>query len=207
MKIEELVPPLGDRVFIAGQTGSGKTTLARALLKARQFVVVLDTKGTIKWRDYTLFKSYSKLVNADPLEHPRIVYRPPFEDTQNEGLIDAFFKWVYRRGNTIVYVDELSSISRGDNYPYHYGACLSRGRELGVDVWSGTQRPTRIPQISMSEAEHVYCGRLRMPQDRKRVEDLTAIPSERIAGLSKRQFLYAPQDGEILGPLTLLLTD
>jgi uncharacterized protein YcaQ len=57
----------------------------------------------------------------------------------------------------------------------------------------------------MSEAEHVYCFKLRLVQDRQRIEHLTGIPMERVAALNKRQFLYAPQDGEIVGPLSLEL--
>lgn len=204
--IATLLPRRGDRVFIAGQTGSGKTKLAEVLLRYRKYVVVLDVKGTINWRGYTLVKSYAKLLELDPKKSPRIIYRPnPFE-LDDEVIIEAFFKWIYERHNTTVYVDELFGIAKGGVYPKYYGACLTRGRELKIEVWTGSQRPKDIPQIAISEAEHCYIFFLKLPQDRVRIEQITAINTEAIAALPKRHFLYAPQQGAFIGPQTLLLT-
>lgn len=202
-----IVPTRNDRVAIFGQTGSGKTLLARALLEEREYVVVLDTKRRINWPGYVVFTDFNKMSDIDPTRVKKVIYRPSFDDiTNNDGaLINAFFRWVYERQRCTLYVDELSSVSNGDTYPHHYGACLMQGRELGIEVVSGTQRPTNIPQIAMSEAEHVYCFKLRMFADRQRVERLTGIASNKIAALFKREFLYAPQDGEIVGPLSLEL--
>jgi hypothetical protein len=75
---------------------------------------------------------------------------------------------------------------------------------LGVEVWSATQRPANIPLVAISEAEHVYCFRLQLPQDRSRIEEITGIMVETIQGLKKRAFVYARQgESEILGPFTL----
>lgn len=196
-----------DRVAIFGQTGSGKTTLARALLEQREYVVVLDTKRRIKWPGYVVFTDFGKLSDINPANVKRVIFKPSFADVVNNdgAIINAFFRWVFERQRCTLYVDELADVTTGDNYPFHYGACLREGRELGIEVVSGTQRPTGIPQIAMSEAEHVYCFRLRMFADRKRVERLTGIASDKIAALFKREFLYAPQDGEIVGPLSLEL--
>lgn len=202
-----LVPGRTDRVAFIGQTGSGKTTLARWLLQSRTYVVLLDVKGTISWPGYTLVKSLRAAEKLDPDEAPRIIYRPTYDELEDWSVLDRFFRWCYERGNCTVYIDETMGICNGDSFPRWYGACLTRGRESGVEVWSATQRPLRIPQVTLSEAEHVYTFRLRMPQDRARVEQLTAISQERIAALSKREFLYAPQDGAVLGPLVLELRD
>jgi ABC-type oligopeptide transport system ATPase subunit len=199
-----LCPRRSDRALFVGQTGSGKTTLAQVLLRLfRVHVVVLDVKGTLNWKGYTLIRSMSKLTRVEPEETTRIIYRPNYAELRDPDAIDPFFQWIYERHHTTVYVDETAGVTQGDTYPYHYGACLMRGREKGTEVWSATQRPMRIPQIAMSEAEHVYAFRLRMLQDQSRVEQLTAIPPGSIGTLRKREFLYAPQDGDIRGPLTL----
>lgn len=198
--LASLVPAKSDRALFVGQTGSGKTTLARVLLEARRYVVVLDAKGTIKWPGYRLEKNLDRLVKR---AEPRLIYRPTMEELVDESTIDSFFRWIYLRRNTTVYIDETAAITRGDVYPFHYGACFMRGRELNVEVWSATQRPTRIPQVALSESEHVYAFRLRLPQDRMRVEALTGISQDAISGLTKRNFLYAPQSGEVAGPFTL----
>lgn len=205
VELKEIVPRRNDRVALFGQTGSGKTTLARAFLQERQHVVVLDTKRRIAWPGYAIFTDFRKLSDIDPEKIERVIFKPSYNDTVANGgaIMNAFFRWVFERKRCTLYVDELADVANGDNFPFHYGACLREGRELGIEVISGTQRPTNIPQIAMSEAEHVYCFKLRMFADRQRVERLTGIPSDQIAALFKRQFLYAPQDGEIVGPLSL----
>lgn len=202
---ESLTPRRTDRAFLVGQTGSGKTTLARALLSTRKYVVVFDVKGTLNWSEYVVTRDFKTLFSYDPEKVPRIIYRPYYDELQDESVIDRLFSWVYRRRNTTIYVDETAGITRADTYPYHLGACLMRGREMGIETWLSTQRPTRIPMITMSEAEHFYIFRLQMVQDRVRIESMTGVPQEQIATLPKRRFYYAPQDDVVRGPLTLSL--
>lgn len=208
VSLDSIVLARGDRAGVFGQTGSGKTTLARALLQHRDYVVVCDPKWRISWPGYVQV-DFRTLLKIDPLKFPKVIYRPTFEEIQeNKGaIINAFFRWVFERGNCTLYVDELSLISRGDDYPSYYGVCLQQGRESEVEVISGSQRPTWIPQIAMSEAEHLYCFYLKLLQDQKKIEQVAAIPAEWIDGLAKQEFLYAPQDGAIVGPLRLQISN
>lgn len=188
-----------------GQTGSGKTTLARYLLKFRKFVVVLDYKGRINWPEYEVHTSVRSLMNA---EHSRLLYRPNYAESVSEDKQDEVWQWIYQRQNCTAYIDELTSIAKGDAvYPFHYGACLVRGRELNIEVWSGTQRPLKIPQVTLSESEHVYCFSLILPQDRKKIVDATGMSYDEIAGLDKREFLYSRQGSGVYGPFSLELPD
>ena len=194
-KLREFVPKAGERVMLAGQTGSGKTTLARYLLEWRKHVVVLDVKGTINWKGYTLHKDFSTLTKDT--KHQRLIYRPDPLLADDLDELDVFFRWVYIRRNCTVYVDELMGVTRGELCPPYLKAILTRGRELGVEMWTATQRPKGVPQVTMSEAEHFYCFRLRMPQDRERVEQLTGVRQEQIAALPKFDFIYARQDADV----------
>lgn len=198
----DITPAPGDRAMFVGQTGSGKTTLARVLLATRAHVVVLDAKGLLKWPDYKVYHDFDALTKA---REPKLIYRPSWRELQDRELIDAFFAWVYLRRNCTVYVDELMSLDErgGDQYPPHFGACLTRGRELRIEVWNATQRPKKVPQVAISEAEHVYAFKLKLPQDRERVTELTGIESDALQALPKHDFLYARQDSETEGPLRL----
>jgi hypothetical protein len=200
-----VMPGITDRAVFVGQTGSGKTTFARIVLEQRHYAVVYDPKGMIAWPGWALYKSFPRMVGDRNLP-PHVIYRPSYDELESPESIDEFFSWVYRRGNTTVYVDELYAIAKGDNYPYHYGACLTRGRELGISVFSATQRPSRVPQPTLSESEHYYVFRLKLPQDRKRIAEITGLDETEIRTLRGHRFLYAPQTGDPTGPHILALT-
>lgn len=199
--LSDIMPGPTDRAAFVGKTGSGKTTLAEHVCALRPYVVVLDPKGMINWDTYELHHKLETLVQST---EPRLIYRPVYEELQSPDVMDAFFEWVYRRRNTALYVDEIYAVARGDQYPFHLGACITRGREVGVVVYSATQRPARVPQIILSESEHLYVFRLRLPQDRERIADITGLPPERLF-LPIFRFYYSPQDGEPIGPLKLKL--
>lgn len=202
MLTSELVPARGERAVFVGQTGSGKTTLARVLLRSRRYVVVIDPKGLLAWPEYKVYRSLATLTKA---KEERLIYRPSWQELQDPDELEAFFSWVYQRRNCTLYVDELFGICQGEVYPPHFGACLTRGRELGIDVWSATQRPKRVPQVALSESEHYYVFYLKLSQDRERVRDLTGIDDQEIAALPKYDFLYSRQDSATEGPLRLEL--
>lgn len=203
LPLSSMVPPKTDRALFVGMTGSGKTTLARLLLEFRKYVVVADYKGKIDWPGYVRYTTLRALVRA---KEERLVYRPTFAESVDDETRARFWEWVYRRGNTTIYNDETAATIDRNNLPFFMGACLTRGRELGIELWSGTQRPKDIPQVILSESENVYAFRLRLPQDRERVEALTGIPRQLISSLPKHQFLFARQDDDIVGPLRMRLT-
>lgn len=205
MDLDALSPRLTDRALFVGQTGSGKTTLARKLLELRasagRHIAVIDPKGTLHWPEYELHRRLSSLVKA---RSPLLMYRPTWEELETGEAADGFFKWAYLREHTTVYVDETYAVTNGDTLPRYYLAALTRGREKGVEVWSATQRPMRIPQVVMSEAEHTYAFHLKMPQDRAKVESMTGLDESHMR-LPKHHFWYAPDSGEAVGPLKLHL--
>lgn len=203
LMLRRLKPGYSDRALFVGQTGSGKTTLARRMLDYRTWKVVLDYKGRIDWPEYTLCKTLKTLIQSGK---KALLYRPDFAEAQDEDAQNRFWEFIYRRGNTTAYADEVTTFAQGDVFPFHFANCLVRGRELGVETWCATQRPMRIPQIVLSESEHNYVFALRLPQDRDRVEAFSGILSEDIARLQKRQFYYSRQDGKPAGPFTLKLS-
>lgn len=205
--LRDIVPGDTDRVLFVGQTGSGKTTLAQYLAATRVYFVGLFPKGIDSARGWTgtRVRTLDALTKLDVRKHPHIIYAPDPYELSDPETIDLFFQWVYERRNCTLYIDELYAVTSATVYPFHLGACYTRGRERRVETWGATQRPARVPQIVSTEAEHVYCFRLRAPQDRERVEDLAGIPADAIARLPKHQFIYAPQDGEVSGALMLRL--
>src|SRR5690606_17109539 len=168
------IPP-NEHVFIGGQTGSGKTFLARKYLAGYRYVVALDTNGNLDLpeipRDQITI--VTRLLNLPNARTPKIIYRPVREEL-NEAYDNEFFRGVYRRQNTIVWVDEAMSVSPNPlRIPEYYKACLTRGRELGIGVWSLSQRPAKIALEILSESTHFFIFRLNLQEDRKRLREIT----------------------------------
>lgn len=190
---------------MVGITGSGKTVLARHLLALRRYTVVLDTKGLISWPEYERHSSLQSLVSS---RSPRLLWRPSLLAVRDPKRVEinAFFWWVYERRRTTVYVDEVYGVTMGPWLPDGYHACLTRGRERDVETWNSVQRPALIPTAVLSEAEHLYAFRLRMPQDRDKLSQATGYELDELGALKKHEFLYVPLTGEPRGPFRLTLS-
>jgi hypothetical protein len=191
-------PKLTERAVFIGKTGCGKTTLARYMLNHWPFVVVLDIKDRLFWKGYKRVTSFQELINS---KEPKLIYAPKHEELidKESGELSAyihdFFKWIYNRQNTVVYIDEVYGVTIGNKLPYYYHACLTRGRELNIMVFSATQRPKDIPQVILSESDNYYVFRLLLPQDRAKVKSILPFSEERLMALGEHQFLYGRADG------------
>ena len=187
--------------MIVGMTGSGKTTLAKALLAVRDYVVVLDMKGLISWGGYKRVTTLAEAMNERDAR--KIVYAPNHIELQSPATIDKFFRWIFERRNTTLYVDEVYAVCHKGQIPFHYNAVLTRGRERNISTISSVQRPKQIPQTILSESEYHYIFKLLMPQDRQRMNDVIGVSAEEIERLEKYQFLFATAAGDKMGPLKL----
>ena len=175
---------LGEHVLIAGMTGCGKSALAKVYLANQPNVVVLDTKRTFNFdienedtnqpmkfapdKDITIVERLSDIPSA---KTRLIIYRPTW-DEQTKEMYNAFFKWCFRRGKCIVYVDEMMQIAPGgrqEAMPDFGRALYTQGRELGVSIWASTQRPANIPLMCLSEAKHWFIFTLQVESDRLRI--------------------------------------
>ena len=182
-----------DRATLIGATGTGKTTLARFLVedKYKRNSVVYDNKPSdaiARWKDtQNIYYSFDMVQEA---EEERLIYTPPLAETLDAQKQDNFFAWIYERRYTRLYLDEANALRGGTNPSYHLQACLCRGRERGISVITGTQRPARVPLILMSEAEHFYIFRLNLLVDRQRVFEMTGIGVDEQTDLAQFEFYY-----------------
>lgn len=179
--------PSDKHVLVCGGTGTGKSFLAEMYLRGYEYVVKLDTKqetderykdgkspwnGLVENRDFTVARHYEEL---DDIETKKIIYCPDFED-MNEDTYNQFFKWIYLRGNTILWIDELMSIGSVQSYPIELKRLMTMGRSKGIGVWSCTQRPSGIPAIVPANCSYFFIFNLTLPVDRKKMVDITGQP-------------------------------
>lgn len=183
-----------DRAAIVGATGSGKTTLARFLIEDanKRHSIVYDPKISTAIDEW-LYEPHEPYYNFEQLQEakqPRLIYRPNYRESLDPYAQDAFFQWIYERRWTRVYVDEAYALLGGSSPSFHLQACLSRGRERGISTIVATQRPKRIPLITLSEAEHFYIFRLNLLEDRIRVYELTGVDPMEQTTLERFEFFY-----------------
>lgn len=176
--------PTDRHVLIAGMTRSGKSFLCEEYLARYKYVVKFDTKHEVDERrrkgepiwsflkegkDFTVSNEYEKLDNIDT---DKIIYAPKFEEC-NSDYYNRFFKWVYDRENTIVWVDELMSFTSAMSYPEELKRLMIMGNSKNVSAWCCTQRPSGIPTIVTANVSYIFCFNLNMPADRKKMADIT----------------------------------
>lgn len=191
-----------ERVFVSGMTGSGKSFFTEAFTASFEYVVKLDTKGEFDerraagqsvWkgleegRDFTVVEHLQDLPNVTT---PKIIYAPTFLE-QTKETYNTFFQWIYERGNTTLWIDELMSIAENavTSIPY-LRAIYTRGRSKGVGCWACSQRPMDVPTISLANSEHFITFDLMLNQDRKKVVDITGVPQLYERPPEKYQFWY-----------------
>lgn len=153
-----------ERVLFVGKTGSGKTYLARYLTAPVPRLVVCDPKGRINSEEWRLRPYDDALRDLQDGKPARARIAPQYAEEDWE----PFFWQLLGIGNCIIYIDELYGVgpSKGSR---GLQALYTRGRELGIGVWSATQRPTFIPIYARSEAEWVFQFQLNIFEDRERM--------------------------------------
>jgi len=174
-----LAPALGERAVLAGQTGSGKTTAALHLLPVyygRRQIIIADTKSDptiekIAGPVATRLRDLPKIAKWP--EHPVVVYRPDPGELTDLYILDAFCDWVYRRGHSVLLIDELSQFGAGAHSGPGLTSVFARGRSADVTVIAGTQRPVSVPIIAFTEAQIFFVFRLLFRRDRERIAEYT----------------------------------
>lgn len=161
-----------ERVFLCGKTGSGKTFAARHICAPLRRLVVLDPKARIDEAEWSVApwdrEARMLLRNGEPI---RALVRAPIGPGADDEWERAY-REVLNAGNVTIYIDEVYGvIETGKPSPY-LTALWTRGRELGIGAVAASQRPSWIPRVLMSEAEHYFAFRLSLMDDRRTLAEI-----------------------------------
>lgn len=145
---------------ILGFTGSGKTTFSNAYMRTAAIssnghlpILILDTKLQ---NDFKMFYKVANMHYGNTLpparwytqKKPFLIWQP---ETDDLSLYDAYFKQIYElREPCMVYIDEVSSITKSSGKPpRYYDILLKQGRGMGIGVVNVTQSPSFVPPMML----------------------------------------------------------
>lgn len=169
--------------------GSGKTTLARELLRLRDYVVVFGTKT----QDASLYKplqaqGYVLSEKFDPGDDSpaKVIFRPPLSEPTKAGLAkqrEAFREallGIFEAGAWTVYLDEVRYLSQTLGLATELDLLWLQGRSLGVTIIASTQRPVSVPLNMFEQSAHSFLFRITSRDDRNRAAEYTGPNAGRV---------------------------
>lgn len=209
MPQERLPTPLtADRVILLGNTREGKSVLAKALLRAKRNVIVIDTKEREYWGD--VVTNPEKYPNPDKpyvvggvdaikdIEGPgRYVWRPGYDFTDSMEAREEFFRWALEVGNRVIYIDEIIDVAESaTKYPKWYRRCVKTGASANLGMWGTTQEPRGIPLWTVGQAQYTFAFHTGLPEYRDRIDQImeTKVPWQQLPSRSF-EFVWKDQNG------------
>lgn len=207
----------GEHVTFLGPTGNGKTFLAYQLL---QRTTTPDLPGIVlvmKPRDETVDEwtaklQYKKIVNWPPpprlpftkppsgyVVWPQHTFDPYIDDPHLHHVFRRTILDNYKRGDRVIFADELYGLVRELKLERELVAVWSRGRSMGAGLWGAVQKPSHVPLWAYNQAEHLFLSREPDKRGRDRFAEIGGIDpllvSRAVQGLDKFQWLYIGREG------------
>jgi len=198
-----------ERWAYVGKTGSGKSYLARYNLKkiaAKGWPIVIvdspdhfwlkekDTKDFARRGPGTIDIPY--LTDGRLLDKQVQIYQPESPGYADDDLL-SLLEHIYDKRNMLVYFDELYGIVDANHQPDIFLRLWAQGRKINVGAWCATQRPARIPEIVLSQAENMAIFRMTNINDRKRMAEYTSTPDIQRKALTQRYWYYWNQESDV----------
>lgn len=188
-----------ERWLYCGKTGSGKSYLGRhnlRVLAAKGWrVAIIDPEGFWMGRK-------PKWATSGPgtIERPRLVkqfdprlavqlYIPARPAYKDPGLTQ-FCLGCIKAGSTIVFFDEIYGVSDANRINEGILEVWTQGRKHDVAGHVCTQRPARIPEYMLSQAENWAVFRIAGDQDRKKLAAYSSTPAVAAIPLPDRYWWY-----------------
>lgn len=209
----------GQHVTFLGPTQAGKTTLAFGLLRATAtpdvpaYVIVMKPRDRVvdDWgkaakfrviRDYPPPPNLTKFVKPPGyIVWPKHTFdeNPDVDDRRLGAVFSRTLAGLYKKGNVIVFADEVYGLSKELGLDRRLNTMWSRGASMGCGLWASSQRPYSIPQLAYGSAEHLFLAKDPDKRSRDRYGEIGGVDPELVkeltANLEKYQWLYIRRTG------------
>jgi hypothetical protein len=209
----------GEHVSFLGPTQSGKTTLGFQLMaesatpKLPAEVLVMKPRDSVvaSWTKSLGFRRVKSWPPVPSLTAPRppgytLWPKPTFDfHRDNATLAREFQKCLqesYRKGNRIIFADEVWGLTNELGLTTELVALWSRGASMGAGLWAATQRPSHVPLWMYSQAHHLFLSYEPDARARDRFAEIGGLDPHlvkaTVMALKKYQWLYIRRDGPAL---------
>jgi energy-coupling factor transporter ATP-binding protein EcfA2 len=206
----------GEHILVSGATGSGKTELAQKILQERDrrgahiivFCLKVKDDATIERsylnQGYTRYKQWPK--RGFPSWERKVVIWPDVSSHKGDyrGILGqqkdvfgtAFAKLLDSGHYTVLFDDGLYlTHPQFMGMSGELGMAHAMGRSGHLTCVTNTQRPSHLPLILYSSADHAFIGATREDSDKKRLAELQSDePSKelaaKVAAQGKHDFLW-----------------
>lgn len=215
----------GEHVTILGPTDSGKTHLAYQLLarsatpRLPALVLVMKPRDPVV-RDFTRDMGFTTTTAWPPPPHRLWWRKPPgytvwprhtFDPERDDQLLETVFRAAvtdsYKRGNRIIFADEMAGLVADLKMERQMNGVWTRGRTMGCGVWAASQRPAHIPQHAYNAASHLFLFHDPDARARDRYAEIGGIDPNEVkavtANLPEYHCLYIRRKGQVrcvIGP-------
>lgn len=150
----------GEHVTIIGPTGQGKTTLARALLPAREYCIIVATKPKDKVLNALRRKGWHVITEWPPEAHmTKVILWPRTKRGDTTGQkkeIETALISAYEAGGWCILIDELRHVTDFLKLKDQIEILWQQGRSLNVSLVTCNQRPSHIPLLAYDQATHLF---------------------------------------------------
>lgn len=202
----------GEHVTFIGYTGSGKTMLAYQLLQKTTnpdlpgvVLVMKPEDDTVEeWSKRLKYKVTRdwppppRLPFTDPpsgyVVWPQHVFDPDIDDPRHHDVFRRTILANYKRGNRVIFGDELYSLCEELKLKKPLITVWSKGRSMHAGVWGATQRPAYVPLWAYSQADHLFLAYESDDRARQRFREIGGVNSRLVSDvvidLYEHQWLY-----------------
>jgi len=210
----------GQHVAIMGPTGSGKTTIAYELLnevatpKLPAIVLVMKPRDPVV-KDFSkstgfrttqrwppvIGRAYNEKGGGFGKRQRGWVFWPRHSLTsikRDDRMLAVEFRRVlnecYRKGDRIVFADEIVGLSKELGLEDELNAIWMRGKSMGCGMWAATQRPFHAPLNMYSQSEHLVIFKDPDQRSVDRFKQIGGVEPEfvevAVRELQRHEFLY-----------------
>lgn len=180
-----------DRWFFTGRTGMGKSHLMKHL--ARMYAAKGGRVVIVDGPDHSWLgkDKAGKLIEParrgdGTIDKPRLVkafnrkchvqlFRPRVPGYSDQALMN-YLEAAFKEERLLIIFDELFGILDPNHQPEIVMQLWSQGRKHDIAVWAASQRPARIPEIVMSQAENWAIFNIINKNDRKKIAEWIGSP-------------------------------